>query len=108
MATDWLLLMIAGLFEVAFATCLKLSEGFRKWPWTVLFIIAATISFLLLDRAIETIPLGTAYAVWTGIGAAGTTVVGMFVFGEPRTLVRILLIVVLIAAVGGLKTVSPE
>ncbi len=72
MASSWAFLLIAGAFEVAFATCLKLSDGLRKKTWTGLFIVAAAISFLLLRRAIETIPLGTAYAVWTGIGAAGT------------------------------------
>ena len=108
MATSWILLLIAGFFEVVFAACLKLSAGFRKKGWTLLFIVAATISFILLARAIETIPLGTAYAVWTGIGAGGTAVVGMLVFKEPRSLVRILLLFVLIGAVGGLKAVSPE
>ena len=70
MGTSWTLLLIAGLFEIVFAACLKLSDGFRKKGWTAMFILAAAISFLLLARAIETIPLGTAYAVWTGIGAA--------------------------------------
>ena len=108
MGTSWTLLLIAGLFEIFFAACLKLSDGFRKKGWTAMFILAATISFLLLARAIETIPLGTAYAVWTGIGAGGTALVGMLVFKEPRSLVRIVLLFVLIIAVGGLKAVSPE
>ena len=108
MATSWILLLAAGLVEIVFATCLKLSDGFRKKPWTALFIAAAAVSFFLLNRAIETIPLGTAYAVWTGIGAGGTALVGMLLFGEPRSLLRILLLVVLIGAVGGLKAVSPE
>jgi quaternary ammonium compound-resistance protein SugE len=108
MATSWILLLIAGLFEVVFAACLKLSDGFRKKSWTVLFIVAAGISFLLLARAIETIPLGTAYAVWTGIGAGGTALLGMLVFKEPRSLLRIVLLLVLVGAVGGLKAVSPE
>jgi quaternary ammonium compound-resistance protein SugE len=108
MATSWTLLLIAGLFEIVFAACLKLSDGFRKKTWTAMFIVAAAISFLLLARAIETIPLGTAYAVWTGIGAGGTALVGMLAFKEPRSLVRIVLLFVLIGAVGGLKAVSPE
>ncbi|MFO1127577.1 MAG: multidrug efflux SMR transporter [Rhodospirillales bacterium] len=108
METSWILLLTAGLFEIVFATCLKLSDGFRKRVWTALFIAAATVSFFLLNRAIETIPLGTAYAVWTGIGAGGTAAVGMVFFREPRSLVRILLLLVLVGAVGGLKAASPQ
>ncbi|MFO1153188.1 MAG: multidrug efflux SMR transporter [Rhodospirillales bacterium] len=108
MTTNWILLLAAGLVEIVFATCLKLSDGFRKKVWTGLFIAAAAVSFFLLNRAIETIPLGTAYAVWTGIGAGGTALVGMLAFNEPRSLLRIVLLVVLIGAVGGLKAVSPE
>jgi quaternary ammonium compound-resistance protein SugE len=108
MSTPWMLLLAAGVFEIGFAACLKLSDGFRKPAWTALFIAAAAASFLLLNEAIETIPLGTAYAVWTGIGAAGTALVGMLAFGEPRSYRRLVLIALLIAAVAGLKSVSPE
>ncbi|ROH88223.1 QacE family quaternary ammonium compound efflux SMR transporter [Pseudomethylobacillus aquaticus] len=103
---SWLLLLLAGLFEVGFTTCLKLSDGFtRLWP-TLGFVVFAAISFWLLTRATATIPLGTAYAVWTGIGALGTVIVGIVAFGDPAGTLRMLFLLLLIASIIGLKLVS--
>jgi quaternary ammonium compound-resistance protein SugE len=85
----WLAVIVAGLLEVVFATMLKLSDNFsRFWP-TVAFGVAAVLSFSLLSWSLKVLPIGTAYAVWTGIGAAGTAAVGMYVFDDPVTLARI-------------------
>ncbi len=100
---DWIYLFIAGLFEVAWAIGLKFTEGFtRLWP-SVLTVIAMTISFLLLSQALKTLPVGTAYAVWTGIGATGTALIGLFFFGEPRDIGRIVSIALIVAGILGLK-----
>ncbi|MDZ4743063.1 MAG: multidrug efflux SMR transporter [Verrucomicrobiota bacterium] len=102
----WVLLVAAGLFEIGFTTCLKLSEGFSKfWP-SVGFAICAILSFGLLTLAIKEIPLGTAYAIWTGIGAFGTALVGIFFFGDAATTVRLLFLLLLIGSIIGLKIVS--
>jgi quaternary ammonium compound-resistance protein SugE len=102
----WVLLLIAGLLEVGFTTSLRYTDNFTKfWP-TAIFIVLATLSFSLLAKAAETIPLGTSYAVWTGIGAAGTVIVGIFYFGEPASALRLLFLVTLIGAIIGLKLVS--
>lgn len=103
----WLLLAAAGLFEVGFTTCIRFSQGFRNVGWTAGFLVSAAMSFLLLERAARTIPLGTAYAVWVGIGAAGTAVVGIFFFREPAETARLVLLAVLVGAIIGLKLVSP-
>ena len=104
----WTYLIFAGLFEIGFASTLKLTEGFTKlWP-TAIFTVCIILSFLFLNKAVKDIPIGTAYAVWTGIGAAGTAVVGMMAFEEPVTRARIILIFVLVAAVVGLKLVSVD
>jgi quaternary ammonium compound-resistance protein SugE len=102
----WFYLGLAGLFEVGFTICLKLSDGFKRPGWTAGFVVAGLISFGLLTLSLDGIPLGTAYAVWTGIGAAGTALVGMLYFREPADPVRIALIAALIATVVGLKWVS--
>ncbi len=102
----WIQLALAGVFEVGFTFCLKLSEGFTRPLWTALFIASALVSFGLLNLSLEGIPLGTAYAVWTGIGAAGTAIVGMAFLREPTSPARVALIGALIAAVVGLKLVS--
>ena len=73
----WLPLLAAGAFEIGFTTCMRYSDSFRNWPWTAGFMVCAFASFTLLDKAARTIPLGTAYAVWVGIGAAGTLLVGV-------------------------------
>ncbi|WP_435900006.1 DMT family transporter [Meiothermus cerbereus] len=104
----WVYLLVAGIFEVGFATSLKLSENFSNWLYTVSFFVCAAISFGLLVVATKHIPLGTAYAVWTGIGAFGTALVGILFFGDPITVGRIVFLVLLIGSVIGLKLVSPD
>ncbi|MFL6843302.1 MAG: DMT family transporter [Allosphingosinicella sp.] len=99
----WLMLVIGGLFEVGFTTSLRFVDGFRNWPWTLAFLVSVTLSMGLLERAARTIPMGTAYAVWGGIGAAGTVLVGILWFGEPVTSIRILLLLALIACIVGLR-----
>ena len=99
----WLWLIIGGLFEVGFTTSLRFVEGFRNIPWTIAFLISVAISMGLLELASRSIPMGTAYAVWGGIGAVGTVLVGILFFNEPAALVRILLIFAIIAAIAGLK-----
>lgn len=99
----WLLLIIGGLFEVGFTTSLRYVEGFRNLPWTLAFLGSVTASMGLLEYAARTIPMGTAYAVWAGIGAVGTVLVGIAFYDEPSTLVRLLLIMTIVAAIAGLK-----
>lgn len=99
----WLLLIIGGCFEVGFTTCLRFVDGFRNLPWTGGFLVSVGLSMGLLEVASRSIPMGTAYAVWGGIGAIGTVIVGMCWFGEPVTAVRIGLILAVILCVAGLK-----
>lgn len=99
----WIILFIAGLFEMGWAVGLKYSEGLtRLWPslWTA---ASMAVSLYLLAVALRTLPLGTAYAVWTGIGAAGTAILGMILFNEPRDVVRLLCIALILAGIVGLK-----
>lgn len=106
---NWLILIIAGLFETAFAACLaqaKVTSGNTRIAWYVGFLVALTISMLLLIKAVQTLPVGTAYAVWTGIGAVGTVVVGIVFFKEPAALWRLFFLFTLIASIVGLKAVS--
>jgi len=106
---NWIILIIAGLFEVAFAFCLgkaKENSGIEMYLWYIGFVISLSISMVLLIKATQTLPIGTAYAVWTGIGAVGTVLVGILVFKEPTTFLRLLFIVTLIGSVIGLKSVS--
>jgi len=106
---SWLLLIIAGLFEVAFAFCLgkaKFSTGATSNYWLLGFLIALTFSMTLLYKATQTLPIGTAYAVWTGIGAIGTVLIGIFIFKEPATFWRIFFLSTLIMSLVGLKFVS--
>ncbi|CAZ98846.1 multidrug efflux SMR transporter [Zobellia galactanivorans] len=106
---NWLILIIAGLFEVAFAFCLskaKETTGTDMYLWYGGFLICSAISFLLLIKAVQTLPLGTAYAVWTGIGAVGTVLLGIFFFKDPANFWRIFFIVTLIGSIIGLKYVS--
>ena len=100
---SWIFLIIAGLFEIGFTTCLKFSDNLKNISWTLGFFICITLSFLLLNKAIQTIPIGTAYAVWTGIGAAGTAIAGMILFKEPTDFWRVFFIFTLIASIVGLK-----
>lgn len=102
----WLYLIIAGLFEVGFTTSLKLSDNFANKTWAVVFFISISLSFFFLNKAIQVIPIGTAYAVWTGIGAVGTVIVGIFLFREPSDFWRLLFIFLLIGSILGLKYVS--
>ena len=106
-ATAWILLFLGGCFEVAFTTCLRFVDGFRNLPWTVAFLVSVAISMALLEIASRQIPMGTAYAVWTGIGALGTVLVGIVWFGEAAAPVRILLIFGLIACIAGLRITAP-
>lgn len=104
----WLLLAVAGLFEIGWAVGLKYTDGFtRLWPsvWTGL---AMVVSVVLLALAVRTLPIGTAYAVWTGIGAAGTAILGIYLFGEPATALRLTCIALIVAGIVGLKLVSPS
>lgn len=99
----WTYLIVAGLLEVAWAIGLKYTQGFsRLWP-SVLTGAAMLASFILLSQALKTIPVGTGYAVWTGIGAAGTALLGMIFLGESRDVIRILCVLLIIAGVVGLK-----
>jgi quaternary ammonium compound-resistance protein SugE len=99
----WALLVLGGCFEVGFTTCLRYVDGFRNIPWTLGFLASVTLSMGLLEVASRSIPMGTAYAVWGGIGALGTVIVGMLWFGEPVTLIRSLLILGAVACIAGLK-----
>jgi multidrug transporter EmrE-like cation transporter len=102
----WVFLILAGMLEVSFTTALRYTDGFKNLPATGAFIVCVLLSLLFLELAARSIPLGTAYAVWTGIGALGTVLIGMIWFGEPATVVRGLLVVGIIACVVGLKLTS--
>ncbi len=99
----WFWLILGGLFEVGFTTSLRFVDGFRNLPWTIAFLVSVAISMALLEHAARTIPMGTAYAVWGGIGAIGTVIVGMLWFGEPATTVRMLLIFGIVFCIAGLR-----
>ncbi|MGX7667586.1 DMT family transporter [Flavobacterium pedocola] len=106
---NWILLVIAGFFEVGFASCLgkaKETTGTTSTLWMAGFFVCLTISMALLYKATQTLPIGTAYAVWTGIGAVGTVLVGIFVFKEPADFWRVFFLTTLIASIVGLKFVS--
>jgi quaternary ammonium compound-resistance protein SugE len=103
---SWIYLIVAGLFEVGFTTSLKLSNNFSNRLWTIVFGVCISLSFYFLNKASQHIPLGTAYAVWTGIGAAGTAVVGILFFDEPSEFWRVFFLILLIGAILGLKYVS--
>lgn len=103
---SWLLLAIAGIFEIGFTTCMKLSDGFTSVVYTTGFLICAALSFYFLNKSLSTIPLGTAYAVWTGIGAFGTAVIGMMFFRDPVTFWRSMFLFLLIGSIVGLKMVA--
>lgn len=108
---NWFLLIVAGLFETGFALCLgkaKETSGSGYWLWMSGFICCLTISMVLLYYASKSLPIGTAYAVWTGVGAAGTVIAGFFLFQEPATFWRIFFLSTLIFSIVGLKVVSPH
>jgi quaternary ammonium compound-resistance protein SugE len=102
----WVYLLIAGLFEIVWALGMKYTDGFtRLWP-TVGTFLAMGVSLLMLEWAVREIPLGTAYAVWTGVGITGTAVLGIWLFGEPAGLLRLFFIGLILAGIVGLKIVS--
>jgi quaternary ammonium compound-resistance protein SugE len=104
----WVILVLAGLFEVGWAVGLKYSEGFtRPWP-SLATVVSMAVSLALLGVSLRSLPLGTAYAVWTGIGAVGTVLVGIALFHEPATAARLACIGLILAGIVGLKLVSPE
>ena len=106
---SWIILIIAGLFEVAFAACLakaKIVTGNAVVFWYMAFFVCLTVSMLLLIKATQTLPIGTAYAVWTGIGAVGTVLMGILFFKEPASFWRMFFLFTLIASIVGLKAVS--
>ena len=105
-AIAWTLLVIAGLLEPVWATAMKASDGFtRLWP-AVLTIVAAWASFALLGMSLKALPVGTAYAVWTGMGAVGTALLGMYMFDEPATVTRLTCIALIVAGIAGLKVLG--
>ena len=104
----WVILIIAGLFEVGWAVGLKYTEGFsRLWP-SLGTAAAMIVSLVLLGVALKTLPLGTAYAIWTGVGAVGTAILGIVLFGDPAGLTRIACIGLIVAGIVGLKLVTPH
>lgn len=102
----WVYLFIAGLFEVFWATCLKLSNGFTHLGFSVLTIVGTMISFFLLSMAMKTLPLGSSYAIWTGIGALGAFIVGIALFHEALTLPRAIFFLLILIGIIGLKATA--
>ena len=102
----WVYLIIAGCFEIGFTTSLKFSDNFTRTGWTISFYACTILSFYFLNKAVQYIPLGTAYAVWTGIGAVGSVVIGIVLFREPSDFLRMLFLFLLIGSILGLKLVS--
>jgi len=106
---NWIILIVAGLFEAAFALCLgkaKETSGQEMYLWYIGFIVTLVISMGLLMKAVQTLPIGTAYAVWTGIGSSVTVLFGIFIFKEPATFLRLFFLSTLIGSIIGLKAVS--
>jgi quaternary ammonium compound-resistance protein SugE len=103
----WLILMVAGLAEVGWAVGLKFTQGFTRPMPTALTVTAMVLSLWLLGLAVRTLPLGTAYAIWTGIGTVGTVVVGIMLFDEPASSVRLLCVALIVSGIVGLKLVTP-
>jgi quaternary ammonium compound-resistance protein SugE len=99
----WFYLLIAGLLEITWAIGLKYTEGFTKLTSSIFTVIAMIGSFVLLGQALRELPIGTAYAIWTGIGAVGTAILGMVFFGEPRDVARIVCILLIVVGIVGLK-----
>lgn len=102
----WLYLLIAGVFEVVWAIGLKYTEGFSRLVPSLLTVAAMVVSLVFLSLALKTLPVGTAYAVWTGIGAVGTVIVGIILFAEPATVLRLGSVALILAGIAGLKLVS--
>lgn len=104
----WFDLFIAGIFEVVWSTCLKYSHGFTNVRFTVLTFIGMGFSFWFLAHAVKSLPMGTAYAIWTGIGALGAVIVGVILFKEPVTPVRLFFVAMLLTGIIGLKLTSGQ
>jgi quaternary ammonium compound-resistance protein SugE len=104
----WLFLLLAAGCEIAFAGSLKLTQNFTNLKWSVIFILFYVLSIVLLNKAVQTIPIGTAYAVWTGIGAAGTVLIGILYFKEPYNFWRLFFLCTLIMSIVGLKFVPAK
>ncbi len=104
---NWIFLAIAGLLEIAWAIGLKYTEGWTRLVPSLITAVLMIASFYFLSLAVKTLPIGTAYAVWTGIGTVGAAILGMFLFDEPRDIVRLLCIALIIAGIAGLKITSP-
>ncbi|SEM70930.1 quaternary ammonium compound efflux SMR transporter SugE [Lihuaxuella thermophila] len=103
----WIYLLIAGIFEVVWAIGLKYTHGFTRLYPSIITIIGMVISFYFLSLATKTLPIGTAYAVWTGIGALGAVILGMILFGEPRDWTRMVFLAFILTGIIGLKLTSP-
>lgn len=104
---SWIFLITAGMLEVGWAVGLKYSEGFtRLWP-SVGTVVLMSLSFFLLAVAVKSLPIGTAYAVWTGIGAVGTVLLGILLFGEPISLARLVCVALIVGGIAGLKMLTP-
>lgn len=104
----WIILVIAGLFEVLWALMLKQSDGFTKPTPTIVFFVALFLSMFLLAQALKTLPVGTAYAVWTGIGAIGTAILGMIWLGESRDILKLLSILMIVIGIIGLRFAATQ
>jgi quaternary ammonium compound-resistance protein SugE len=104
----WVFLVIAGIFEVVWAMLLKASEGFTKLNYSILTILGMIVSFYFLSQATNTLPIGTAYAIWTGIGAVGAVIAGVLLFKEPLSLARGLFMVCIIVGIIGLNFTSAQ
>jgi quaternary ammonium compound-resistance protein SugE len=102
----WTYLSIASGFEILFALGLKYADGFTRLGWSVLTVAAGVASFLILSQALRTLPVGTAYAVWTGVGAVGATILGIFLFHEPRDAGRLVSIGLIISGIVGIRLTS--
>lgn len=104
----WVYLCIAGLFETAWAIGLKYTDGWTKLGPSIYTVVTMIASFYFLSIAIKTLPIGTAYVIWTGIGAVGTAILGMILFGESREMLRIICMLLIVSGIVGLKLVSPH
>lgn len=107
-AAAWWILLVAGVLEIVWALTMKASEGFSKWHFTAVTIAAAWASFVLLGLSLKALPVGTAYAAWTGIGAVGTAAFGMLIFHEPATVARLGFIALIVAGIVGLKVTANQ
>ena len=108
MSLSWIFLLLAGFFEICFTIALKYSQGFSKLIPSVITVIFIVLSFFSVSQAMKTIPIGTAYAVWAGIGAAGTVVTGIVLFGDSAHVIRLISIVLIIIGIVGLKLANVD